>query len=471
MVFSSLQFLFLFLPLFLGVYYAVPVQYKNFCIFTGSVLFYAFGTWERPIYILLLLFSVLVNYIFGLAMRHAPLRKRLWLCLGLFYNFGWLFIFKYADFLFQNLNDLLKSCFPAISFSFPALAWILPIGISFYTFQISSYLIDVYRGEISAEHSFIRLGAYLCMFPQLIAGPIVTYSDIQKEMRRRSLSTADINNGVKTFVIGLGFKVILANQIGGLWNDVNTIGYESISTPLAWMGIAAYTFQIYFDFWGYSLMAVGLGKMLGFTLPQNFNYPYLAASMAEFWRRWHITLGNWFKKYIYFPLGGNRKGKLRTICNLLVVWLLTGLWHGADWNFVLWGFLLFLLIALEKICIGRFLCRYKIFGHLYMLFWIPVSWLVFAVSDLKQLWIYFSRLFPFLGNGDPAPFAADYLKYGRIYGVLLLAGILFSTKLPLYIYNRIKNNWLGTVILLGIFWLSVYCMYKGLDDPFLYFRF
>lgn len=471
MVFSSLEFLFLFLPIFLLIYFLLPARHRNLCLFAGSVLFYAFGTWSRPVYILLLLLSVLINYMLGMAMLKKPRRKRLWLRLGLLYNFGWLFVFKYADFCFGNLNRLLKSCFPAMPFSLPALNLILPIGISFYTFQIASYLIDVYRAKIPAERSLLRLGTYLCMFPQLIAGPIVSYRDVRSALQHRTVCIADISSGLQTFVIGLGYKVILANQIGRLWNDVNTIGYESLSTPLAWMGIAAYSFQIYFDFCGYSLMAIGLGKLLGFQLPRNFDYPYLSTSMTEFWRRWHITLGSWFREYIYIPLGGNRRGKRSTVRNLLIVWLLTGLWHGADWNFIIWGLLLFALLTLEKAGLGNLLNRYRAIGHLYMLFWIPVSWLLFAVRDLKQLWIYLGRLFPIVGNQEAVIFAGDYIKYGKMYGLLLLAGVLFSTKIPLRVYNRIKNNWIGAVILLAIFWVSVYCLYIGLDDPFLYFRF
>lgn len=395
MVFSSLNFIFIFLPLFLAVYAAAPAKHKNTVLLTGSLVFYICGTLDKPLYLLLLVLSAAVNYAAGRALTHAQHRKKLLLFCGILYNFGWLFVFKYADFLFGGLNELIKAAFPQSTFAVPQLGLLLPVGISFYTFQAVSYLTDVYRGTVRAETSPIRLGTYICMYPQLVAGPIVTYASVARQLQHRNFSLQTVTCGLKTFIRGLGYKVLLANQIGNLWNDVNTIGYESISAPLAWMGAAAFTFQIYFDFYGYSLMAIGLGEMLGFKLPQNFNRPYSALTMTDFWRRWHITLGSWFRTYVYIPLGGNRKGRLRTVLNLLTVWLFTGIWHGASLNFLLWGFVLFALIALEKTGFGRFLSRCKIAGHIYMLFCIPLSWMLFAITDLKQISLYFSRLFPF----------------------------------------------------------------------------
>ncbi|MFW5669665.1 MAG: MBOAT family O-acyltransferase, partial [Acetivibrio ethanolgignens] len=353
----------------------------------------------------------------------------------------------------------------------PPFQLILPIGISFYTFQIASYLIDVYREKIRAEKSVITLGAYLCMFPQLIAGPIVTYSSVAAQLRNRKHTLKKLDDGLRLFTLGLGLKVLLANQIGRLWTDIGAVGYESISTPLAWMGIFAYSLQLYFDFYGYSLMAIGLGKLLGMNLPQNFNYPYMAVSMTDFWRRWHITLGSWFREYIYIPLGGNRQGNLKTIKNLFIVWTFTGIWHGASWNFVLWGILLFVIITLEKYIYGNILQKVPVLGHAYMLFLIPVSWSLFEITDFNQLGIYLGKLFPILGKQQTPLFAGDYIKYGKMYGIFLILGFIFSTNLPRKLYERWKNKMIASIVLLAIFWASVYCLYMGMDDPFLYFRF
>lgn len=281
-----------------------------------------------------------------------------------------------------------------------------------------------------------------------------------------------VEEGLKTFTIGLGLKVLLANRLGGLWNEAGTVGYESISTPFAWLAITAFSLQIYFDFYGYSLMAKGLGRIMGFTIPENFHDPYLSLSMTEFWRRWHMTLGSWFRDYVYIPLGGSRKGKLMTFRNMLAVWALTGFWHGASWNFILWGLLMFALISVEKLGLIRILERVPALGHLYMAFAISVSWVLFAVTDLSQMAVYFTRLFPFLPQPEGmAYFAGDYLKYGRLYGLSLAAGLVFATGLPMKLYRRFKNSPAAAVVLLAVFWGCVYCMKMGMDDPFLYFRF
>lgn len=349
---------------------------------------------------------------------------------------------------------------------------VLPVGISFYTFQAISYLADVYRKTAEYEPSFVNFAMYISMFPQLIAGPIVTYSSIRKEISRRSHSMRAVEEGLKTFTIGLGLKVLLANRLGGLWNEAGTVGYESISTPFAWLAITAFSLQIYFDFYGYSLMAKGLGRIMGFTIPENFHDPYLSLSMTEFWRRWHMTLGSWFRDYVYIPLGGSRKGKLMTFRNMLAVWALTGFWHGASWNFILWGLLMFALISVEKLGLIRILERVPALGHLYMAFAISVSWVLFAVTDLSQMAVYFTRLFPFLPQSEGmAYFAGDYLKYGRLYGLSLAAGLVFATGLPMKLYRRFKNSPAAAVVLLAVFWGCVYCMKMGMDDPFLYFRF
>lgn len=471
MVFSSLTFLFAFLPIFLILYYCSPAKYRNGLLFTGSLVFYGIG---EPLYLCLIICSVLVNLGIGLLIDRSERLsgKRLWLITGLLYNFGLLFFFKYTNFFLENINGVLRLCHSSTQLKLLELT--LPLGISFYTFQIVSYIVDVYRGKVKADHSVISLGAYLCMFPQLIAGPIVVYSDIRRELHERTITIHNLDDGLKTFILGLGFKVLLANRVGTLWNEVCTIGFESISTPLAWLGSLAYSMQLYFDFCGYSLMAIGLGKMLGFTIPENFHHPYLSRSVTDFWRRWHITLGAWFREYVYIPLGGNRKGRIRTIVNLGIVWLLTGFWHGAAWNFILWGVFIFLLEILEKNLLLPVLNHKSIaahiFSHIYMILYILVSWTIFAISDFNQLAMYLARMFPFFGMGHTLN-SYDFVKYLTDYGVLLICCILFCTAGPEKLYHRFKNKLGGIVIALIIFWYSVYYLAIGMNNPFLYFRF
>lgn len=471
MVFSSLTFIFIFLPVFLLVYYSSPDKYKNPVLLLGSLVFYSYGNLDRPIYIVLMIVSLWVTFRLGQRIEAAqklPQRKK-WLQLGLLYHFFWLFLFKYLDFLLENVNALLAAL--GLSVQLPLTGLVLPLGISFYTFQIAAYLADIYRRQIRAERSFVRLGVYLCMFPQLIAGPILSYRETAPFLTKRKVTARHIECGLRTFAMGLGMKVLLANQLGRLWNDVNAIGFESISTPLAWLGIAGFSLQIYFDFYGYSLMAIGLGELMGFQLPQNFRHPYVSLTMTDFWRRWHITLGSWFREYVYIPLGGSRKGFVKTLRNTAIVWLCTGIWHGASWNFVLWGLVLCALILIEKAGLGRLLNRFPLLGHAYMCIAIPVSWLFFAVTDLGQLRIYLYKLFPFLGQAGEVLFARDYLKYGKIYALSLILGFLFMTRLPAGLYRRFGGKMPVILGLLAIFWLSVYCLYIGMDDPFLYFRF
>lgn len=467
MVFSSFLFLIYFLPAFLFVYFFVPNSWKNTVVFAASLLFYYYGVREHPFYVLLLMLSVAVNYIAARCMDGGTeKRRRVCLAVGMLWNIGWLFLFKYADFLSSNLNLLLGRA--GTEKSIPYLHFVLPIGISFYTFQISSYLIDVYRGKIKAEHSILTLGTYLCMFPQLIAGPIVTYSQVEKQMKARVSSFGNLEDGLREFTIGMALKVLIANRVGYVWTQVNTIGFESISCPLAWLGIAAYTFQIYFDFYGYSLMAKGLGRIMGFTFPDNFQNPYLSRSMTEFWRRWHITLGSWFREYVYIPLGGNRKHLYR---NLFLVWMLTGLWHGASWNFVLWGLVLFALLVLEKWKLLKIIDRWPILGRCYMIFAIPLSWLIFAVEDLRQFPVYLGRLFPFFRMSDSVIFSGDFMKYGKMCFWPLAAALLCCTGIPRKLYETRKYTFIVTLGLVLLFWACVYCMYMGLDDPFLYYQF
>lgn len=469
MVFSSLQFIFIFLPAFLLGYYLIPKKWQNLFLFLGSVIFYSVGAAKEPGYILLILASIFVNYLISLFIDKNKYHKKLFLTIGIIYNFFWLFLFKYSDFVLGNLNALLSSFIPTFDIKFPG--FVLPIGISFYTFQAVSYIIDVYRGKSRAASSFVDFGAYLCMFPQLIAGPIVTFRDVEEKLRHRKFSLNEFSDGFKIFILGLGFKVLIANPCGNLWSHLSMIGYESVSTTLAWLGILAYSLQIYFDFYGYSIMAIGLGKMLGFSFPENFKRPYVSVTMTEFWRRWHITLGSWFREYLYFPLGGSRCSTIKTVRNLLVVWFCTGLWHGASWNFIIWGLTFFVLLTIEKLGVGRFLNDHKLIGHLYVIFLIPLTWAVFAIDDLPSLGIFFGRLFPFFGPPAEFVFEGDYIQPLKDYWVILVSGLVFSTGIAEGLFKRFKNNVVTALVLSAIFLGAVYCMHIGLDDTFLYFRF
>ncbi len=469
MVFSSLEFIFLFLPVFLLIYGTASKKYKNAIIFMGSVFFYSMGFRDLGAEKLLLntslfLMTILFNFIIGEFIAYFRKTSKIWLILGMIYNFSLLVFFKYFGFFTENVNSLFGADFIVKNI-------VLPIGISFYTFQNVSYIIDVYRGNVKHERNLINYGAYISMYPQLIAGPIVTYSTVAKELKNRTHTIAKVENGLKTFTIGLGYKVLIANQLGGMWSDLKMIGYESISSGLAWMGIIAYSFQIYFDFMGYSYMAMGLGEIMGFNIPKNFDYPYLSVTMTEFWRRWHITLGTWFKDYVYFPLGGSRCSTGKIVRNSLIVWLFTGFWHGASWNFVLWGLFLFAILMLERFVIGDFLNKYRGLGHLYMFLLIPISWLIFEVSDFSDMGLYFGKLFGIVAESDVIIKANDTAKYWDIYGKFFIAGVIFSTRLPEKIYKKIKFSPFCAIVLLAVFWASVYCMYMGMEDQFMYFRF
>lgn len=464
MVFSSLNFVLIFMPVFFACYYIVPDKWKNAVLLIGSLSFYLVGTLKTPYHFALFVLSIIVDFEVGVGIEKYQKHKKAILVSGILFHLIALSVFKYSDFVFSQLTPFI----PKLS-GIPSLG--LPIGISFYTFQGISYIADVYRGKTKAEKSVLRYAVYIAMFEQLIAGPIVTYSRVKGSLKSRKINASAVLCGLGMFVFGLGLKVLLANPIGKLWSQTLAIGFESVSTPLAWMALFAYSFQIYFDFFGYSLMAVGLGKMLGFKLPKNFDHPYMSLTVTEFWRRWHITLGSWFREYVYIPLGGNRCSKARNLFNLLFVWLLTGIWHGAGYNFLLWGFILFLLIATEKYLTGKFLNSHPAIGHIYMLLIIPLMWAVFAVSDMRELGVLFTRLFPFFGTGALSVFKYDYLKYLKEYYPFLIASILFSTRLPYKLLERIRNSVLVPILLLAIFSASIYCMYKGFDDPFLYFRF
>ncbi|MBR4719518.1 MAG: MBOAT family protein [Lachnospiraceae bacterium] len=456
MIFSSLLFIFWFMPVFFILYYLVPMRAKNFVLLIGSMIFYG---WGEPKYLLLLVISILVNYFSGLLIHHFRGRAdKLILICALVFDIGMLFFFKYINFFIENINAFSGSSIAKVNIT-------LPLGISFYTFQIMSYVIDLYRGKVDVESSIVNLGTYLCMFPQLIAGPIVVYSDVSAALKNRRITAGAIEEGIEIFVLGLGSKVLIANNAGELWKELENIGYDNISVPLAWLGMLAFTLQIYFDFNGYSMMAIGLGKMLGFEFPKNFNLPYISTSITEYWRRWHMTLSGWFRDYLYIPLGGNRKGRVRVIINLFIVWFVTGFWHGADWNFILWGLYFFVLIMVERAGFGRFLEKHRIFAHIYSLIAIGFGWLLFAITDLKQLGVYISRLFT-------GGISGSEIYYIRNYFFIIIVGCILSSGSGNKFYEKIRNKRAVVAVLLScILILSTAFLADASYNPFLYFRF
>ena len=376
MVFSSLLFIFVFLPLVLIAYYAVPARVQNIVLLLFSILFYA---WGEPVYVVLMLFSCVFNYVVGREMEQTPNRARAVLTFGIIVNVAMLGFFKYWGFLLGTINAI-----PFINIPYHDLA--LPIGISFFTFQAISYLVDVYRQETPAQRNLIDFSLYIAMFPQLIAGPIVKYHDIAQQLRNKRVSADDFNYGIQRFVIGLGKKVLLANNLGAVYTGVCALGAGEQSVAAAWVGIFCYTLQIYFDFSGYSDMAIGLGRLFGFHFQENFNYPYISQSITDFWRRWHISLSSWFRDYIYIPLGGNRVKPSRHVLNILVVWMLTGFWHGAAWNFMLWGLYYGLLLLLEKYVLIRVLEKLPApVRIIYSLFVVIIGWVLFSQPSLGDL--------------------------------------------------------------------------------------
>lgn len=458
MVFSSLPFIFVFLPFALILYYLAPHHLKNIVLLILSLLFYS---WGEPKYLLLMLASIFVDYLMSLMIMHFRDHKiipHLGLLVSILFNMGSLFFFKYSAFFATNMNSLL-------GLNLPVFNLVLPLGISFYTFQTLSYTIDVYLGKVPAEKNIITFATFVTLFPQLIAGPIVKYTDINEALHHRKLSIQNVETGLQYFVIGLGKKVLIANNIGSLWSEAERLGFYRLSTPLVWLGVCAFSLQIYFDFSGYSTMAIGLGRMLGFDFPQNFNFPYTSKSITEFWRRWHITLSGWFREYVYIPLGGNRVGPLRLYFNLLVVWSLTGLWHGASWNFVLWGLFFFVVLCIEKFGLLDLLDDHPIISHVYTIILLLISWAIFSTTDLKNLKSLFYKLFVW-------HYGTDYIYYLRSYFLTFCIAIICSTKVPLNIYKHlISHTWLMNIIYLFIFILSIAYLVDATYNPFLYFRF
>ncbi|BEH90160.1 MAG: MBOAT family protein [Turicibacter sp.] len=470
MVFSSLVFLFVFLPLTLLLYFSVPRRLRNTILLIVSLIFYA---WGEPIYIILMLFSTVTDFVHGLLVeryRNQPKKAKLVVLSSITINLGLLVFFKYSTFLLTNINLLFHT-----NFYIPQMS--LPIGISFYTFQTMSYTIDVFRQEAKAKKNMIDLGAYVTMFPQLIAGPIVRYQTIANQLDHRVESEDLFAKGIWRFTIGLGKKVLLANNIGLLWNQIQLTEMSDLSIVMAWLGLVAFGFQIYFDFSGYSDMAIGLGYLFGFELLENFNYPYISQSITEFWRRWHISLGSWFRDYVYIPLGGNRKGKKRMYLNLFIVWMLTGLWHGASWNFVLWGLYFGILIIIEKAFLLFWLSRApRWMRHVYTIILLLIGWGLFAFEDFHQLINYFTVLFGLRNATWVNQETLYYLSQNIILFVLLT---IASTPMIRLIGQKLFNSPYGSVIkafivpmiCLLILIASTAYLVDSSYNPFLYFRF
>ncbi|MEG1141701.1 MAG: MBOAT family O-acyltransferase [Clostridia bacterium] len=460
MIFSSLMFLFLFLPIVLISYYSLNNKFKNYVLLLASLFFYA---WGEPKYIYLMIFSILINYLFGLKVSEdSKSNKKLWLILSVVFNLGLLVIFKYADFLFGIKG--IK----------------LPLGISFFTFQTMSYVIDVYRKDGKVQKNISDLALYISLFPQLVAGPIVRYQTVYEQINKRTHSLEKFADGVNRFVIGLAKKVILSNQLAMIADGVFNSSTSSLSMGESWLGIICYTLQIYFDFGGYSDMAIGLGKMFGFDFLENFNYPYISQSVSEFWRRWHISLGSWFRDYVYIPLGGSRVSKLKLYRNLFVVWGLTGIWHGASLNFIIWGLYFGVFIALEKAFLEKILYKLpKILRHIYLLLIAMIGWVFFRANNIEQA-IEFIKVM--IGIGSNPLFSNMFLMYINDYWYIISASIVFATpiveKIKHMIISKDKNllenslvYMMQGLVLTSFLFVVVVMLNSSSYNPFLYFRF
>ena len=464
MVFSDSVFIFMFLPLTLAVYYAVPFAFKNTVLFLTGLLFYA---WGEPVYVLIMLLSTAIDYCAGRLMDRFDSNKKIrkaTLLVSVVMNLSLLGIFKYGSFFIGSVNGIFGSAIPD-----PGLP--LPIGISFFTFQSMSYTIDLYRRNIKVQKNFIDFAAFVTMFPQIVAGPIVRYEDVSAQLACRRIDLRSMSDGITRFVCGMCKKVLIANSIGALWTDVKAQDYASMPAATAWLGIAAFTLQIYFDFSGYSDMAIGLGKMLGFDFPENFRYPYNSKSVAEFWRRWHITLGDWFKSYVYFPLGGSRGSTAATIRNTLIVWLLTGLWHGASWNFILWGLYYGVLIILEKFVFRRLLERTPFaLRHILTMLAVVFGWVIFEITSPASELEFVKAMLGFGGS-----FANSFtLNALHNYAVTFIAAIAISTGIPLKICKKLPEKRADTLSLVGEaagMTACIACLVDSGYNPFLYFNF
>ena len=470
MVFSSLIFLFAYLAVTLVLYYVVPFKARNAVLFAVSLVFYG---WGEPKYIVVMLFSILVAYIFGFFVgkyrESAPKKARTYLIVSVILNLCALLFFKYANFFIEDL-----ALIPGLGGLEPIEGLKLPVGISFYTFQIMSYTIDVYRGDARVQRRIVPFGTYVTLFPQLIAGPIVRYSDVDEQLTYRKETVDKFASGVQRFCAGLAKKVLLADTVYVLLNYYHEAFAFEQTVLGAWLIVILYTFQIYFDFSGYSDMAIGLGRMLGFEFLENFNYPYVSKSITEFWRRWHISLSTWFREYVYIPLGGNRKGKLRQYRNIAVVWLLTGFWHGASWNFLLWGAYFAVLLIVEKLFLYKWLQKAPaVLAHIYTMFFVCISWLIFYFTDLGEGLTCLKAMF---GVGVSS-FATPTVVYDLLrYLPLLAVCVLAATPLPKRIFDALKNRFVTmryaqVLLLAGAFLVITAYLVDSTFSPFLYYRF
>lgn len=454
--FSSLEFIFRFLPIFLVAYFVVPSKYREVVLLLGSIIFYAIG---EPIFIVVLLVTMLLNYLLA--------RQSLKQGDGRFVN-AWQQKSRRNYLIGAVVLDVI------VLVVFKALAVfvnsaLLPIGISFYIFKMISFQVDVYRNEILVKPKFYYVALYFTLFPQVVSGPIMRYNEGEFDLER-TCGWESFEEGITYFIAGLGMKVLLADRLSILWNDLQMIGFQSISTPLAWFGAVGYSLQLYFDFWGYSLMAAGIMVMLGYNFIENFNHPYASRTIGEFYRRWHVTLGSWFRDYVYIPMGGSRCSKPRMIFNLALVWLLTGIWHGSGFNYVIWGVVLGLFIICEKLFYGKNISKVPVLGNLYLIVVITMTWVVFAITDLKQLGTYFSRLFPIFGEGV-AVHTQDIFKYGQSYGIFFLIGIVLCIPGVFQFFDKHKKNPIIIFLLVIVFWYSVYMMSCSAGNPFMYLNF
>ncbi len=466
MLFSSIPFLYYFLPCVLMLYFISPRKLKNAALLLASLVFYG---WGEPLYLLLMVGSILIGYIGGRLIEtfqgKALSKVALWG--AVIVHLAFLGYFKYADFFITNFNAVTGLAIPLLRIA-------LPIGISFYTFQIISYEIDVYRRDVAAQRNIIDLAAYVSMFPQLIAGPIVRYADIALQLRERRHTLDKTALGIRRFVLGLAKKILIANALGELCDIFRAA--DETSVLFYWMYGIAFSLHIYFDFSGYSDMAIGLGHIFGFTFLENFNYPYISRSVTEFWRRWHMSLGSWFRDYVYIPLGGNRVSKVRWFFNIFVVWMLTGFWHGAAWNFVLWGLMFAVLLIIEKLWLGRFLKKYRVLSHIYVLFMVMISFILFNAPDLATAWTDVVSLF---GVGDLPLISAEAVYYLRSFAVIIALAVIGATPLPKKLAARFSESRIGTLvmtiaeplILVVLMILMTAYLVDGSFNPFLYFRF
>ncbi len=466
-------FLAVLLPVTLLLYYILPTKLRNFWLLVVSLIFYS---WGEPVYILLMLFSIALNYSCGLIIGHidsnnSPSRnrnKKIALVIAVVINIGLLFVFKYADFAIGSYNAIFGRHVHLLKIA-------LPIGISFYTFQAMSYVIDVYRGKVKSNRNIVNFAAYITMFPQLIAGPIVRYKTIEKELRDRKVTVDDFYDGIIRFTIGLGKKVLIANNVAMLFREITTIEAGKLSTSMAWLAVLAFTIQIYFDFSGYSDMAIGMGRMLGFHFLENFDYPYESKSITEFWRKWHISLSTWFKEYVYIPLGGNRKGARRQIINIFIVWALTGLWHGASWNFVAWGLYYAILLVIEKLFLQKFLDKLPaIIGRIYAIIAFVIGWGIFVLDDLKYPKQFIEALTFRAGQGLLDKHTA-YLLIN--FALVLIVGIVGSTSIPKKVMNKLLDKHYNVKLVAQLVFVaivlvaSIASIVSDTYNPFLYFRF